>query len=84
MASYGQLTQLQVGGLLATTAWVIFNIEGYFVAFINLGNASALKCGDVHEHVFAAIFWSDETKAFAVVEEFYCAFSRHLGILSRW
>jgi hypothetical protein len=63
------LGELDLTGLLATTATVIFEHERNFIAFVQCANTSAFQSGRVNEHVLATIVWLDKSKAFCAVEE---------------
>ena len=53
------------------TARFRFDFKADPLAFIERAHAGLFNGGDVHEHVFGAVFGLDEAEAFGRVEEFY-------------
>src|SRR5260370_42481117 len=67
------------GGLAG--AAILLGIEGNLLTLAETAQAGALQRGGVDENVLAAIVWLDESEAFLIVVELYCAV-RHRRILS--
>src|SRR6185295_5484870 len=67
------LSELDVGGLLAAAAAIVLDLKRYFVAFVEGGHAAPLESGSMYEHVLAAVLGLNEAKAARMIEEFHCA-----------
>src|SRR6266481_7601277 len=59
------------GGLAG--AAILLGIEGNLLTLAETAQAGALQRGGVDENVLAAIVWLDESEAFLIVVELYCA-----------
>jgi hypothetical protein len=64
------------------TAAVEFSVKGHFLPLDESGDACTLKRSRMDENVFATIGWLNETKAFLLVVEFYCALNHEFAF--RW
>jgi hypothetical protein len=60
------LGTLDVGSLLAFRALRDFELD--FLTFFEGLKAVHVDCGEMREQIFAAIIWSDEAKAFGIIE----------------
>jgi hypothetical protein len=68
----GSLSAELIGGHLAR-ALVLDELEGDLLTFPEIAHASALDCGDVDEHVLAAIIRLNEAETLGGIEPFNCA-----------
>jgi len=48
--------------------WGLLNLERDFLAFGQGLETASVDCGEMHEHIFAAIIRSDEPETLALVE----------------
>jgi hypothetical protein len=62
----GTLHALDVGSLLAFRALRDFELD--FLTFFEGLKTVHVDCGEVREQIFAAVIWSDEAKAFGIIE----------------
>src|SRR5262249_34056571 len=70
---------LQLAGLLAASALVIFQHEADTVALVERANVRLLERRCVHEHVLAAAFRLDEPVALGGVKELHGTCDAHVG-----
>ena len=64
------LGSLDVGSLLAFRALRDFELN--FLTFFEGLETVHVDCGEVREQIFAAVIWSDEAKAFGIIEPLNC------------
>ena len=64
------LSSLDVGSLLAFRALRDFELN--FLTFFEGLETVHVDCGEVREQVLAAVIWSDEAKAFGIIEPLNC------------
>jgi len=64
------LSSLDVGSLLAFRALRDFELN--FLTFFEGLETVHIDCGEVREQVLAAVIWSDEAKAFGIIEPLNC------------
>lgn len=64
------LSSLDVGSLLAFRALRDFELN--FLTFFEGLETVHVDCGEVCEQILAAVIWSDEAKAFGIIEPLNC------------
>jgi hypothetical protein len=78
----GHLAMMRLSGaniysLRAFAHAIWLSVESDLLAILQGLNAGSLERGDVNEYILCTAVWSDETKTFVLVEEFYDALSGH-------
>ena len=61
-----KLASLDIGSLLAFRALRDFELN--FLTFFQGLKTVHVDCGEVSEQIFTAVIWSDEAKAFGIIE----------------
>jgi hypothetical protein len=73
------LSELDVGSLLAAAATIVLDLERDLVAFVKRRHAGTLESRGVYEHVLAAVFRLDKAEAARMIEELHCAIDTSHG-----
>jgi hypothetical protein len=77
----GRLDELEVPSRFLTALAIVLKLKADFLTFLKVAHSCSLNCGNVDEHVLAAVVRLNESEALGSIEPFDLTGS-HVAILS--